>query len=678
MDKGEVKILVADDNPDILKLIDLNLKYEGYKTITAKDGEKALGLARKHKPDLIILDILMPVMDGWQVLSNLKNSEETENIPVIMLTGLSMKEGKERGLIEGVEDFLSKPFNPLRLLEIVEDIISRYKVIALPQALYFKNIKIGLIGEGKLIVDMARALMGSPKIELLAFYYNGENGSSTSILEKLKVPMVESPLEMLEVPGIELIIDTCQTIEQDLINKSKEKEIDILSGVPVHLVLTLLEDQQTTRIKEKSLVKELNTRVKELSLLNEMSQILTSPLNLWLLLDKIARLATKISKVDACAILMYNEEQEKFIVSNTLGLSDSFKENVKLSLFDSIIEEMMTLNRPLVVTNLDKLGISPLIKESFREGMKNMVAVPLPSKGKLMAIIAIYSKENRELPKEAMGLLTILAGQAGISIENADLYESTHQKQQLVEQLLGKVIQAQEEERKRIAAELHDTIAQSLVGILTKVQTCQLLMKKDPSQVLGKLEELKNVVGDNVKEVRQIIFNLRPSSLDDLGLVPSLENYIKRFEKEHNIHVEFRINNRERRLPTTVETAVFRIIQEALTNVRKHSNADKTLVRLTFQPKILSLRIADNGEGFEWEEVTERFMKGHSHGIQGMKERVSVLGGTFKITTEKGKGCVVNAQVPIYRKKEKSTRKTMNRIFRGDRRPEVGGRMTDN
>lgn len=664
MDKGEVKVLVADDNPDILKLIDLNLKYEGYKTITAEDGEKAFNLARKHKPDLIILDVLMPVMDGWQVLANLKNSEETENIPVIMLTGLSMKEGKERGLIEGVEDFLSKPFNPLRLLEIVEDIISRHKVIAPPQAPYSRNIKIGLIGEGKLIIDMARALMGSSKIELLAFYNKEKDESSTNILEKLKVPVVESPLKMPDIPGIELIIDTRPVEERDLIEKSKEKEVNILTGLPVQLIFSLLEDQQTTRTKEKSLVKELNTRVKELSLLNEMSQVLTSPLNLWLLLDKIARLAARISKVDACAILMYNEEQEKFIVSNTLGLSDSFKEKVKLSLFDSIIEEMITLNRPLVVTHLNKLGISPLIRESFREGMKNMVAVPLLSKGKLMAIITVFSKENREMSKEAIGLLTILAGQAGIAIENANLYESTRQKQQLVEQLLGKLIQAQEEERKRIAAELHDTIAQSLVGILTKVQTCQALMKKDPTQVSEKLEELKNVVGDNVKEVRQIIFNLRPSSLDDLGLVPSLENYIKRFEKENNIHVEFRVNNREKRLPTTIETAVFRIIQEALTNVKKHSNANKTLVRLTFEPKVLSLRIADNGDGFQWEEVTEKFLKGYSHGIQGMKERVSILGGTFKINTEKGKGCVVNAQIPLYREKEKSIRETMNRILR--------------
>jgi len=663
MDKGEVKVLVADDNPDILKLIDLNLKYEGYKTITAEDGEKALNLARKHKPDLIILDVLMPQMDGWQVLSHLKKTEETEKIPVIMLTGLSMKEGKERGLIEGVEDFISKPFNPLRLLEIIEDIVSRHKVITSFQAPYSKNIKIGLIGEGKLIIDMARALLGSSKIELLAVCNKGSESTSTGILEKLKVPVVDSPLEIFDIPDIELIIDTRMIDEEFPVEKSEGKKVRVLTGLPVQLILALLEDQQTTSTKEKSLVKELNTRVKELSLLNEMSQILTSPLNLWLLLDKIAHLAIRISKVDACAVLVYNDEQEKFIVTNTLGFSDTFKENVKLSLFDSIIEEMMTLNRPLVLSNLNKLDISPLVRESFREGMSNMVAVPLPSKGKLMAIITVYSKENRKLSKEAMGLLTILARQAGIAIENANLYESTHQKQQLVEQLLGKLIQAQEEERKRMAAELHDTIAQSLVGILTKVQTCQSLIKKDPSQVYEKLEELKNVVGDNVKEVRQIIFNLRPSSLDDLGLVPSLENYIKRFENEHNIHVEFRINNRERRLPTMVETAVFRIIQEALTNIKKHSNADRALVRLTFEPKELSLRIADNGEGFQWEEVTERFMKGYSHGIQGMKERVSVLGGVFKITTEKGKGCVVNARIPIYREEEKSIRKTMNRIL---------------
>ena len=663
MAKRSVKILISDDDPDILRLIQLNLKFEGYETITSGDGITTLKLAQEQKPDLIILDVIMPGMDGWQVLAQLKKDKATENIPVILLTGVSMKEGKERGLIEGVEDFLSKPFNPLRLLEIVGEILSRQKVKEPTETSTEGNIKIGLVGKGNLFSNLTQAIMGSTTVDLIAFCDMEGSTSTTKMLRELKVTSHESPLQLLGVPGIDLIIDTRPTSDPELLSAAELKGVTILQGLSVRLIWRILDDYNTSRLKEKSLVKELNTRVKELSILNEMSQILTSPLDLWFLLDKIAVLATRISKVDACALFMYDEEQEKFVVSSTLGLTDNFKNKVKLSLSDSIIEEMIALRRPLVISQMRNWGISTLISEAMNEGMSGLAAVPLLSKQKLVGIIAVFSTDSDSLSSEEVNLLSILAGQAGIAVENAHLYESTRQKQRLVEQLLGKLIQAQEEERKKMAAEIHDTIAQSLVGILTKVQTCRSLVKKDPALVAERLTELKNLVSENVKEVREIIFNLRPSSLDDLGLIPSLENYIKRFERETGIFVEFLINNRERRLATTSETAVFRIIQEALTNVKKHSKADRVLVRLTLEPKMVSLRISDNGEGFDWDEVTERFLRGDSHGLQGMKERVSLLGGSFKVSTEKGKGCIVTAQLPISNKENNSLIDTVTKIL---------------
>lgn len=663
MAKRSVKILISDDDPDILRLIQLNLKFEGYETITSGDGITTLKLAQEQKPDLIILDVIMPGMDGWQVLAQLKKDKATESIPVILLTGVSMKEGKERGLIEGVEDFLSKPFNPLRLLEIVGEILSRQKVKEPTETSTEGNIKIALVGKGNLFSNLTQAIMGSTTVDLIAFCDLEASTSTMKMLRELKVISYDTPMQLLEISGIDLIIDTRPSPDPELLSAADQKGITILQGLSVRLIWRILDDYNTSRLKEKSLVKELNTRVKELSILNEMSQILTSPLDLWFLLDKIAVLATRISKVDACALFMYDEEQEKFVVSSTLGLTDNFKNKVKLSLSDSIIEEMIALRRPLVISQMRNWGISTLISEAMNEGMSGLAAVPLLSKQKLVGIIAVFSTDSDSLSSEEVNLLSILAGQAGIAVENAHLYESTRQKQRLVEQLLGKLIQAQEEERKKMAAEIHDTIAQSLVGILTKVQTCRSLVKKDPALVAERLTELKNLVSENVKEVREIIFNLRPSSLDDLGLIPSLENYIKRFEREAGIFVEFLINDRERRLATTSETAVFRIIQEALTNVKKHSKADRVLVRLTLDPKMISLRISDNGEGFDWDEVTERFLRGDSHGLQGMKERVSLLGGSFKVSTEKGKGCIVTAQLPVSNKEDSSLIDTVTKIL---------------
>ena len=384
---------------------------------------------------------------------------------------------------------------------------------------------------------------------------------------------------------------------------------------------------------------------------------------MWLLLERIAHLAIRVANVDSYAVFVYDEEQEKFVVSNTLEVGENFKNKVKLTLSDPMVEELMAFRRPLVVGPIKDWGISPLIKEALKQEKKSLANVPLFSKERLLGFITLFSTKPEVLNEKDLELLSLLAGQSGIAIENAYLYETTRKKQNLVERLLSKLIQAQEEERKRIAAEIHDTIAQSLVSIHTRVQTCISLLKKAPDKLSDQLEDLKKVVGDNVKEVRQIIFNLRPSSLDDLGLIPSLENYIKRFEKEHGIYVEFMINNRERKIPPTVETAVFRIIQEALTNIKKHSGGRSVMVRLNLEPKALSLRVSDDGKGFQWEEVTEKFLRGDSHGLQGMKERVSLLGGTFRITTSEGKGCVVSATVPFSRKPEDNFIPEMKKVL---------------
>jgi two-component system sensor histidine kinase DegS len=465
----------------------------------------------------------------------------------------------------------------------------------------------------------------------------------------------ERAADLLGDPAVGLVLDAGGVIDEEFMRLAGEKKVEVLRGASLQAFLGLASEREECRGREKEILRELHLRVKELSILNEMSRILTSPLDLWLLIDRVAHLSARVADADSFAVLVYSEDLEKFVVSNTLGLGDVFKERVKLSLSDSLVEELMTFRKPLVMGRIQDWGISPLIKAAIGEGKKSMANIPLFSKERLLGFITLFSSQSEfQEEKEEMEFLFTLAGQAGIAIENAYLYENTRQKQTLVERLLSKLIQAQEEERKRIAAEIHDTIAQSLVSIHTRVQTCISLLKKAPDKLPSHLEELKNMVADNVKEVRQIIFNLRPSSLDDLGLIPSLENYIKRFEREQGIQVEFMVNNRERLIPAPVETAVFRITQEALTNVKKHSGGSKVLIKLGIEPKALSLRVADDGKGFQWEEVTEKFLRGDTHGLQGMKERISLLGGTFKVITAKGKGCVVSANIPFSRMEEET------------------------
>ena len=347
MKKSLGKILIADDNPDILRVIELNLRFEGYETIKASDGKQAYELAVAEKPDLIILDVLMPEIDGWQALSHLKSNKATMDIPVVMLTGVSMKEGKERGLIEGVEDFLSKPFNPLRLIEVVADILSGKKTVSFPKE--GDKIRIALIGGGEAGLDLVKTLTSSATLKLIGYCdVYGLDNVKKLIGELESILLTENPLELANLPDLNLIMDMREEPDPELDGILKKRRIEVIRGLQVELFKRLLKDEAANRVKERSLVKELNTRVRELSIINEMARLLTSPLDLTFLLDKVSHLATSIADVDACAILIYDEDQEKFVVSNIIGLNDEFKKEVKLSLSDTLLEEIMALHLSLI------------------------------------------------------------------------------------------------------------------------------------------------------------------------------------------------------------------------------------------------------------------------------------------------------------------------------------------
>jgi two-component system sensor histidine kinase DegS len=216
-------------------------------------------------------------------------------------------------------------------------------------------------------------------------------------------------------------------------------------------------------------------------------------------------------------------------------------------------------------------------------------------------------------------------------------------------QLLGlKIILAQEEERKRISREIHDGPAQSLANLVLRTEIVERMLNN------GQLEQAKIEVGDlrrqvrmGLEEVRKIIYNLRPMSLDDLGLIPILRKFTQDFEEKQNIRTRFEVLGIETRLPAPVEVAVYRLVQEAFSNVLKHANATYVSLEVTFQPKVLKIVIQDNGDGFDQQKVEEKIAEGNHFGLVGMRERVELLEGSFHIDSAPGRGTKLTLKIPI-------------------------------
>ena len=214
-------------------------------------------------------------------------------------------------------------------------------------------------------------------------------------------------------------------------------------------------------------------------------------------------------------------------------------------------------------------------------------------------------------------------------------------------QTLGiKIIKAQEEERKRVAREIHDGPAQLMANLVIKTELCEKLVDKNPTQVKVELNSLKELARVSLKDVRKIIYDLRPMSLDDLGLIPTVQRFIANYMDETNQNVELHVFGEPVILAPIVELASFRIIQEALNNVRKHADARNVHVKLEFLKESIKLVISDDGRGFDKGNVKSQDIDA-GYGLLSMKERVDLLNGKIEILSTLGKGTRVFASIPL-------------------------------
>ena len=209
---------------------------------------------------------------------------------------------------------------------------------------------------------------------------------------------------------------------------------------------------------------------------------------------------------------------------------------------------------------------------------------------------------------------------------------------------------AVDEERTRIACEIHDGLVQTLVGVNFKMERCGNLIQTEPTKCFSLLSETKHQLKHGIQEARQVVFNLRPGQYERLDLLSALTNYLDSYKKQNRVQVAFSHTGSDARLPPKTKVFVFRIIQEALQNSSKHAKASKVLVQLSIQPHHLSAIIQDNGNGFDVKAVFQNPDKWDHFGLRGMKERAKLLNGEVSLESRKGEGTTVTVSIPLARK----------------------------
>jgi len=248
-----------------------------------------------------------------------------------------------------------------------------------------------------------------------------------------------------------------------------------------------------------------------------------------------------------------------------------------------------------------------------------------------------------EMIERGSGLVT------KVSIISNYLTDDFHQISELIKdanqkQTFGlKIIEAQEEERRRISREIHDGPAQMLANILLRVDIVErTFTERDREEALKEMQGMRSMVRQSLQEVRRIIYNLRPMTLDDLGLVPTIRKYLANVEDYQDISIDLSEHGGIERLSSKYEVAIFRLIQEAVQNAVKHAVANHIQVNLSIDTKQVAVSIRDDGIGFDKSEK-----KANSFGLLGMRERVEMLDGEFVINTKVGQGTTVYIKIPL-------------------------------
>jgi signal transduction histidine kinase len=398
-----------------------------------------------------------------------------------------------------------------------------------------------------------------------------------------------------------------------------------------YFVTWLIEVQE----REKRLRHEAASRMEAI---NAIYALVTRSLERGQILNDALDMVREVMQVDAAWVYRLDEKAQELVFEAHCGLSGEFTAAVgRLELLEGFNGQVARSGEPLFVDNASEIP-GPTQAVIQREGLQALFIVPLRSGDRVLGTLGVAMHGPRQFLPEEINLLGVIGNQIGVAIENARLYEN-------MRFYARQILRAQEDERKRIARELHDDTAQMLVALSRRLDALTPALGPLPDPTRQRLEQLRELTANTLQGVRHFSQGLRPPVLDDLGLLPALEG-LKVDLEEEGIEVALQVYGHKRRLSSEVELVLFRAIQEALNNVRRHSQASRVVVEVEFGDSRIKITVEDDGQGFEVPDRMVDLIATGKLGLIGMHERARLLDGTLTIRSQPGRGTIVIVDVP--------------------------------
>ncbi len=332
------------------------------------------------------------------------------------------------------------------------------------------------------------------------------------------------------------------------------------------------------------------------------------------------------------------------------GFSRNFAEGVRLGLGEGIIGRAAQSGKAILLEDISKDPRAALPALVNAEGLKAFIAVPLRSKDAVLGVINVTSHEARRFTANDVHLLRSIADQVSAAIQEAELHERLRRARDRLRRLARLNLVAEEEERRRIARELHDETSQTLSGLALQLQALIDMAEASPevdASLVAGLHRVQSLTVQVHREISRLISDLRPALLDTLGLVPAVRQHAQSRLSVIGIGLSMDVRGQVRRLPANMEVTIFRWVQGAVGNIVKHSNAKNVEIVFGFEESQLTLSVHDDGVGFDVSKITDIEEDGRGRGLFSMRERIGSLNGTGGVESQAGSGTTVWAKVPI-------------------------------
>jgi len=638
------RILVVEDETQVSDLIQRYLEKAGYSVVAClATGDAAVQEAERLRPDLALMDIHLPgKLDGVAAAEWL---HERLSIPVVFLTGMADDATLLRSRGAEAFGYVLKPFGPEDLKASIELALNKNTVEnELRRFEHWFSAAIKSIADAVMTTDasglitflnpVAEALTGWPGREALARKLD----EVFQVLDEQELATIENPIP--RVIAEDRVISLPARVALRARNKGK---------IPVEGRVAPIKNDQQAIIGAVLVFRDISERKRAEFRSAQFAQLghrLNSAATPREAAQIIVEIAGNLFGWDACRLDQYSPAEDRMQALLTVDLINGRRADApsdqsvrELTLFERLIIEQ---GGQLILQQGEgraAAGYFPFGDAS--QPSASLMFVPIRSGNSVIGVFSIQSYKENAYSKEDLTALQSLADHCSGAFERI-------RSRERLRSLAAHLQSVREEERTRMAREIHDEFGQMLTGFKMDLSWLDKRLGETKTKVgrpalAEKVKSMSGLVDEMVRSVRRIAAELRPGVLDDLGLVAAIEWQVREFQKRTGIGCKLNTALDNVALPPELSTAVFRILQETLTNVARHAQASHLTVSLAANAKLLVLEVQDNGRGIT--EVERIHSK--SFGLVGMRERAMILGGDFDIRGANGKGTTVTVSIPL-------------------------------